>query len=135
MAGVAREPVPTPARNFGAALRRGSARDAAAALATAWHLATLVGMRITPRVRMRSMALVLSVAAVLVMGGSLATAAAVRVVERATANEPASLPTARARAREHAPNETWQSGDDELVPTDQENAESNEDPKPAPRTS
>ena len=96
MAGAV-EPVPTPARNFGAALRRGSARDAAAALATAWHLATLVGMRITPRVRMRSMALVLSVAAVLVMGGSLATAAAVRVVERATANEPASLPTTRAR--------------------------------------
>ena len=85
---------------------------------------------------MRSMALVLSVAAVLVMGGSLATAAAVRVVERATANEPASLPNdAGPGAGEHAPNETWQSGDDELVPTDPENAESNEDPKPAPRTS
>ena len=87
MAAVVAEPVPTPARTFAIALRNRSLGDAAAAIATAWHVATLRGGRIGPRARMRSLALVLSVVAVLAMGGSFATAAAVRVVEHARSND------------------------------------------------
>jgi hypothetical protein len=87
MAVVAREPRPTPTSTLIAALRRGALRDASAAVLTAWHLGTWRGWQIAPGVRMRSLALVFSVIAVLGISGSLAAAGAVRVVEQATANE------------------------------------------------
>jgi uncharacterized membrane protein YgcG len=71
-------PAPTPARSFIGALR-GSLDDAVASLAVAWHLATVRSWSVAPRVRARSIALVLAVASVLATG-SLVAAAAVRVV-------------------------------------------------------
>ena len=71
-------PAPTPARSLVGAVRGWSLDDAVASLAVAWHLATVRSWSIAPRVRARSMALVLAVASVLATG-SLVAAAAVRV--------------------------------------------------------
>lgn len=78
MATIAQESAPTPARTFLSAARGRSVRDAASVLWVAWHLGTVRSWRIAPGVRVRSIALVLAVAAVLGTG-SLATAAALRV--------------------------------------------------------
>ena len=72
-------PAPTPARSFAGAVRGWSLDDALASLAVAWHLGTVRSWSVAPRVRARSMALVLAVASVLATG-SLVAAAAVRVV-------------------------------------------------------
>jgi len=69
---------PTPARSFISALRGWSWPDAVASLSVAWHLATMRGGSVAPRVRARSLALVLAVASVLATG-SIVAAAAVRV--------------------------------------------------------
>jgi hypothetical protein len=91
MAAIALAPLPTPTRTFVAALRAGAARDAVAAVRVAWHLGTVRRWPVAPRVRARSFALVLAVASVLATG-SLAAAAAVRVVvphiEPAPATDP-----------------------------------------------
>jgi hypothetical protein len=79
MATIETAPPPTPTRTFLCAVRSSAARDAVAALWVAWHLGTVRRWHIAPRVRARSFALVLAVAAVLGTG-SLAAAAAVRVV-------------------------------------------------------
>ncbi|HEX6868648.1 MAG TPA: hypothetical protein VF119_07570 [Candidatus Limnocylindrales bacterium] len=79
MASVARLPQPTPARAFATAIRSGTWGDAWASLSVAWHLATVRGSPVAPRVRARSMALVVAVAAVLATS-SLVGAAAVRMV-------------------------------------------------------
>ncbi|MEP6638306.1 MAG: hypothetical protein ABJC39_03070 [Chloroflexota bacterium] len=79
MAAIAEMPLPTPTRNFTAALRAGALRDAGSAIVVAWHLATVRTWQVAPRVRARSIALVLAVATMLATG-SLATAAAVRIV-------------------------------------------------------
>jgi hypothetical protein len=129
MAAVEVEPVPTPARTLVTSLRGHSIVDAAAAVATAWHLATVSGRRIAPSVRMRSMALVLSVAAVLAMGGSLATAAAVRVVERAVANQQDTVPNGPG-AGEQGPAEDGQKGVQEPGTVDQDVAEPDDDGEP-----
>ena len=69
---------PTPARSFIGALRGWSWPDAVASLSVAWHLATTRGGSVAPRVRARSLGLVLAVASVLATG-SIVAAAAVRV--------------------------------------------------------
>ena len=69
---------PTPVRSFMSALRGWSWPDAVASLWVAWHLATVRGVSVAPRVRARSLALVLAVASVLATG-SIVAAAAVRV--------------------------------------------------------
>lgn len=79
MRAVADSPRPTPTRAFALALGRGSARDAAAAVWVAWHLATGRRAIIAPRVRVRSLGLVLGVLLTLV-GVSLVGAATARVV-------------------------------------------------------
>src|SRR5689334_2241124 len=78
MASIEATPAPTPARSFMGALRGWSLDDAMASLAVAWHLATVRTWSVAPRVRARSMALVLAVVTVLATG-SLVAAAAVRV--------------------------------------------------------
>ena len=78
MASIADLPQPTPTRAFGWSLRAGAWGDARASLWVAWHLATARGWPVAPRVRARSMALVLAVATVLA-AGSLVAAAAVQV--------------------------------------------------------
>ena len=122
MAVVAAEPVPTPTRTFALAVRGRSMHDAAAAVATAWHLATLPGSWIGPRVRMRSLALVLGVAAVLATGGSLAAAAAVRVVEHATSNDQGAIVNEAGAGKHRAP-QNVQSDLDEPGPTEHKPAE------------
>jgi hypothetical protein len=79
MASIASMPAPTPAGAFIVALKGGACRDAADSLAVAWHLATVRGSSVAPRVRARSMALVLAVATVLATA-SLVAAAAVQTV-------------------------------------------------------
>jgi hypothetical protein len=71
-------PSPAPARAFGRALRAGAWRDAVAIISVAWHLGTVRAWSVAPRVRARSLALVLGVASVLATG-SIVAAAAVRV--------------------------------------------------------
>jgi hypothetical protein len=78
MSAIRNEPAPTPTRSFMAALRARSPRDAGSALWVAWHLGTVRRWSVDPRVRVRSMALVLAVSGVL-MTGSLAAAGVVRV--------------------------------------------------------
>ncbi len=78
MADIAGEATPTTARSFVSALRRRSARDAAAVLWVAWHLGTVRRWRIATGVRARSIALVLAVICALATG-SLAAASALRV--------------------------------------------------------
>jgi hypothetical protein len=79
MAAVRPESPPTPTRAFVSAVRDRSVPNAASALWVAWHLGTVRNWRISPRVRVRSIALVLSVALALGIG-SIATGAAVQVV-------------------------------------------------------
>lgn len=79
MAAVRPESPPTPTRAFVSAVRERSVPNAASALWVAWHLGTVRNWRIGPRVRVRSIALVLSVALALGIG-SIATGAAVQVV-------------------------------------------------------
>jgi hypothetical protein len=80
---VTHERRPSASRAFLAAARAGSARDALAALGTAWHLFTVRQWVIAPRVRLRAAALVLSVVGALTLGASLAAAAAIHVIEQA----------------------------------------------------
>lgn len=87
MTAIANEPRPSPGRGLFSALRVMSLGEAASALWTAWHLATLRGNAIGPGVRARSLALVLSAAALLGVGGSLAAASAVRIAQRAITQE------------------------------------------------
>lgn len=79
MAVVEATPDPTPSRSFLGALRGRSPGDALSSLAVAWHLATVRSWSIAPRVRARSMALVLAVTSVLATGSLVAAAAAVNV--------------------------------------------------------
>ena len=90
-------PLPTPVRTFGWSLRARAWRDAVSSLLVAWHLGTVRGWSVAPRVRARSMALVLAVASVLATG-SLVAAAAVRVAvpnddRRPPITTPATIPT------------------------------------------
>lgn len=78
MAAIRQEATPTPTRTLMSALRARSVGDAGAALWVAWHLGTVRRWRVAPRVRARSIALVVAVALAL-PSGSFATAAAVRV--------------------------------------------------------
>jgi hypothetical protein len=79
MAALATVPTPTTTRTFLSAVRRLAWHDAVAALWAAWHLGTVRRWHVAPRVRARSLALVLAVASVLATG-SLAAAGAVTVV-------------------------------------------------------
>ena len=79
MAAIALMPSPSPTRSFLVAIRMGSGRDAVAALVVAWHLATQRDWPVTPRVRARSLALVLAVASILATG-SMVAASAARVI-------------------------------------------------------
>jgi hypothetical protein len=93
MAAIAVARPPTPTRSFLSAVRVGAGRSAAATLWVAWHLATVRGWGVGPRVRARSLALVFGVASVLGTG-SLAAAAAVQVVApRLVLSAPASDPS------------------------------------------
>jgi eukaryotic-like serine/threonine-protein kinase len=78
MTAIETVPAPTPVRAFGWSLRTRAGRDALASLLVAWHLGTVRAWSVAPRVRARSMALVLAVASVLATG-SIVAAAAVRV--------------------------------------------------------
>jgi hypothetical protein len=78
MTAIETQRAPTPVRAFGWSLRARAWRDALASLLVAWHLGTVRGWSVAPRVRARSMALVLAVASVLATG-SIVAAAAVRV--------------------------------------------------------
>jgi uncharacterized membrane protein YgcG len=78
MTAIEAVPGPTPVRTFGWSLRAGAWRDAVTSLLVAWHLGTVRTWPVAPRVRARSMALVLAVASVLATG-SIVAAAAVRV--------------------------------------------------------
>lgn len=80
MTAIAVAPSPTPTRTFLAAIRAGAARDAGAALSVAWHVGTVRSWYIAPRVRTRSLALLLGVVTLLGMGSLAAAAAAVHVV-------------------------------------------------------
>jgi len=79
MAAIARVASPSPTRSFVEAIRTGSGRDAVAALGVAWHLATQRDWPVAPRVRARSLALVLAVASILATG-SMVAASAARVI-------------------------------------------------------
>jgi hypothetical protein len=79
MSAVAQMPAPTPTHTFFGAIRALAFRDALSALVVAWHLGTVRGWPIALRVRVRSVALVMAVVAMLGMG-TLAAAAAVQVV-------------------------------------------------------
>src|ERR1700730_617134 len=68
MDAIRRESLPTPTRTFLSAVRSLSTRDAAGALWVAWHLGTARAWPVAPGVRVRSMALVLSVACALGAG-------------------------------------------------------------------
>jgi hypothetical protein len=101
MAGVAREPRPTPARALAAALRHGAAREAMASVATAWRLGTMRGRRVAPAVRARSLVLAVGVTGMLATSGVIAFAsvadAARHVVGQAGLGEihhPAAAPAA-----------------------------------------
>lgn len=78
MTAIEAVPPPTPVRNFGWSLRARAWRDATSSLVVAWHLGTVRTWPVAPRVRARSIALVLAVASVLATG-SIVAAAAVRV--------------------------------------------------------
>jgi hypothetical protein len=78
MAAIALVAAPSPTRSFLEAIRAGAGRDAAAALWVAWHLGT-AGDPVAPRVRARSLALVIAVATILA-SGSMVAASAARVV-------------------------------------------------------
>ena len=71
---VAAEPRPTPSRAFLAAVRRLAPTDAAAALLTAWRLATLRGRPIALGVRVRAAGLALGVGGLLATSGAVALA-------------------------------------------------------------
>ena len=79
MAAIALMPRPTTTRSFLEAVRTGDLRDAAAVVSVAWHLGTERGWPVGPRVRARSLALVIAVATVLATG-SMVAASAVRVI-------------------------------------------------------
>jgi hypothetical protein len=91
MSSIGVVPSPTPTRTFLAAIRAASVRDAFAALWVAWHLGTVRRWPVAPRVRARSFALVLAVASILATG-SLAAAAAVRVVAPQVEGAPLTAP-------------------------------------------
>jgi uncharacterized membrane protein YgcG len=76
MAVIATLDAPSPTRSFLVAIRTGSVRDALTALTVAWHLATQRDWPVAPRVRARSLALVLGVATVLGTGSIMAASAA-----------------------------------------------------------
>jgi hypothetical protein len=78
MAAVALVAGPSPTRSFLEAVRSGAGRDAAAALSVAWHLGTARGT-VAPRVRARSLALIIAVASILA-SGSMVAASAARVI-------------------------------------------------------
>jgi uncharacterized membrane protein YgcG len=115
MATVAGQPMPSPTRALLVAVRRLSVRDAGSALWVAWHIGTARGWRIGPRVRVRSMALVFSVVALLAVSGSLAAAGASQVIERATTQEPSPVHDGQPGTDEHGPTENidGQSGSDQ----------------------
>jgi uncharacterized membrane protein YgcG len=82
MTAIETVPAPTPVRAFGWSLRARSWRDALASLAVAWHLGTVRRWSVAPRIRARSMALLLAVTSVLATGSLVAAATAVRVAAR-----------------------------------------------------
>ena len=92
MTSIAVTSAPTPTRTFLAAVRVGALREAAAALWVAWHLSTVRGWHVGPRVRARSFALVLAVVFVLGTGSIAATAAVHAVVRNPTERAPAADP-------------------------------------------
>jgi hypothetical protein len=74
MAAVTREPRPRPARVSISSIAHLSFRDAAAALSTGWRLTTEADRTITPRGQVNSSAVLLTIVAVLAVGGSFAAA-------------------------------------------------------------
>ena len=82
MAQVSQEPKPTPARVFVRSLLALRPGAAVAALATAWHLAFGHTRAIPSVVRFQSLTLLLVLAVVVGTGGTLATAGALRVIDR-----------------------------------------------------
>ncbi len=78
MAAIALVAAPSPTRSFIEAVRSGAGHDAATALSVAWHLGTARDP-VAPRVRARSLALVIAVASILA-SGSMVAASAARVV-------------------------------------------------------
>jgi len=98
MTAIETQPAPTPVRSFGWSLRARAWDEAVASLRVAWHLGTVRAWSVAPRVRARSMALVLAVASVLATGSLVAAAAAVRVAvpnddQRAPVTTPATNPS------------------------------------------
>ena len=79
MQAIAHAPQPSPTRTFLEGIHLRSVRTAASALIVAWHLGTVRTWPIAPRVRARSLALVMAVAFVF-GSATLAAAAAVSVV-------------------------------------------------------
>ncbi|MEA2026957.1 MAG: hypothetical protein U9O18_09740, partial [Chloroflexota bacterium] len=82
MAQVSQEPKPTPARVFVRSLLALRPGAAVATLATAWHLAFGRTRAIPSLVRFQSLTLLLVLAVVVGTGGTLATAGALRVIDR-----------------------------------------------------
>lgn len=112
---IGSEPPPTPTGTFVAAVRARSVRHAVSSLWVAWHLATVRGWTIAPRVRARSFALVLSVMCILAMSASLVAAAAQQVV--------APVMHQLSGTDERGQVENGQSGIDELDPDEPEPAD------------
>jgi len=81
MASVALEPTPTAARVFLRSLLTLRWHDAAAALATAWHLAFGASRSIPSFVRAQALALLVVTTLVLGTGGTFAAVGALRVLE------------------------------------------------------
>ncbi len=81
MASVALEPTPTAARVFVRSLLALRWREAAAALATAWHLAFGASRSIPSFVRAQALALLVVTTLVVGTGGTFAAAGALRVLE------------------------------------------------------
>lgn len=96
MTQVAAGPRPTPARAFAEAARRGHPRDALAALATAWRLATLRSMRVPVRTRVQAAALALGVGGAMAMSGAVALASVANVAQQAVLHFAAPVRTAPA---------------------------------------
>jgi len=93
MAQVSQEPKPTPARVFLRSLLGLRLSAAMAALATAWHLAFGRTRTIPSLVRIQSLTLLLVLAVVVGTGGTLATAGALRMIDRPTDPTTPPLPT------------------------------------------
>lgn len=80
MARVAEEPTPSPGRVFVRSLRRLALRDALAALAAAWRLATEPAAPVTASARASAAAFFLSVVVLVGVGGAFATSGVLGVL-------------------------------------------------------